>query len=59
VPYLSALKPACEPGKSDALEVTIRLASGASAAHSFGDPAAAARVEAAVLQALAMGRSAG
>lgn len=58
-PYLSALKPAAEPGTSDALEVTIRFASGASAAHSFGDPEAAARVEAAVLQALAMGRGDG
>lgn len=58
-PYLSALKPAAEPGKSDKLEVTIRVAEGASVAHSFGDPDAAARVEAAVLQALAMGRGDG
>lgn len=55
-PYLSALKPSAEPGKSAALEVTVRLASGASMSHSFGDAKAAAQVEAAVFGALRLGR---
>lgn len=35
-PYLPILSPSCEPGKADALEVTVRFDNGASAATAHG-----------------------
>lgn len=55
-PYMPCSAPTAEPGRSDALEVSIRLPDGASVAHSFGDAAAAETVQKAVFAALALGR---
>lgn len=55
-PYLPALRPSAEPGKYDALEVTIRFEAGASLAHAFRDAETAASVQAAIIEALRIGR---
>lgn len=58
-PVLAALATLLGMVNARALEGRPSVQISISAAHSIGDPEAAARVEAAVLQALAMGRADG
>lgn len=57
-PYLPLLRPAVEPGETDALEISLRFAPGASATHAFGHARATGIVYDAVVEALGMGRRA-
>ena len=58
-PYLSCPAPTAEPGKCDALDVTIRIENGATIGHAFGDgnPDLIASIRAALLKALETGRN--
>lgn len=55
-PYLPCTAPTVEPGKSDALEVAIRFAPGASATHAFGHSDRLEDVKAATFAAMGIGR---
>lgn len=55
-PYLSLLQPTAEPGKGDALEVSVRGPGGFLVAMAFGDHEGAAKVQADVFAAMGMGR---
>ena len=55
-PYLPLSQPTAEPGKGDALEVSVRGPGGFLVAMAFGDQEGAAKVQAAVFAAMGMGR---
>ncbi len=55
-PYLPCSAPAAEPGKADALEVSLRLPDGAWMSNAIGDPGTAQIAKAGVIAALRLGR---
>ena len=56
LPYLSCLKPSVSQGEVDRLEVIVRMADGASAAHAFGAGERTERIDAALKAILNFGK---